>query len=128
MSLHGKHIVAIDDTHSILTFLRIALEEHGATFSGAATASGGLALCEAKKPDLVVLDIGLPDKLGLDIVYSIKRIDKKHNLPIIMLTVRKESETREAAAALGVDVYLTKPFVMDHLIHVVYDQLQLSVA
>lgn len=124
MSLQGKHIVAIDDTHAILTFLRISLEEYGAVFSGAATAAGGLALCEAKKPDVVVLDIGLPDKEGLDIVYQLKRIDKKQNLPVIMLTVRKEPETKERAMMLGADAYITKPFVMDELVNTIEQQLK----
>lgn len=126
MGLQGKHIVAIDDTHSILTFLRISLEECGAIFSGAATASGGLALCEAKKPDLVVLDIGLPDKEGLQIVHQLKRINKGKNLPVVMLTVRKEAETREMALQLGVDAYITKPFIMDELIHTIEDQLNVA--
>lgn len=64
MPLANKHIVAIDDTDSILTLLRISLETEGATFSGAATASGGLAICETKYPDLVILDLGLPDHEG----------------------------------------------------------------
>jgi len=125
MNLKGKHIVAIDDTYSILTFLRISLEALGATFSGAATASGGLALCESVKPDLVVLDIGLPDKEGLDILTQLKRIDKKRNMPVIILTVRKESETRELAARLGVNSYVTKPFIMDDLIQTICEQLHI---
>ena len=83
MQFLNKRIVAIDDTHSILTFLRISLESMGAHFSGAATASGGLALCETEKPDLIVLDLGLPDKEGFDILPRLRRIDKERNIPII---------------------------------------------
>jgi DNA-binding response OmpR family regulator len=125
MTLRGKHIVAIDDTHSILTFLRISLEELNATFHGAATASGGLALCEAEKPDLVVLDLGLPDKEGFDILPQLKRIDRERNMPVIVLTVRKELEAKEIAKQLGADAFITKPFIMDELVEVIRTQLKL---
>src|SRR5882724_7595621 len=101
MPFMNKHIVAIDDTHSILNFLRISLEALGARFQGAATASGGLALCESDRPDLIVLDLGLPDKEGLDILPRLKRIDRTGNIPVIVLTVRNGREDREMAAKLG---------------------------
>jgi DNA-binding response OmpR family regulator len=121
----NMHIIAIDDTHSILTFLRISLEALGATFSGAATAAGGIALCETEQPDLVILDLGLPDKEGLDIIARLKRIHKEKNLPVIVLTVRKEQEAKEKALSLGADAYVTKPFIMDDLIEVIRDKLHL---
>lgn len=126
MPFMNRHIIAIDDTHSILTFLRISLEALGATFYGAATAAGGIALCETEKPDLVILDLGLPDKEGLDIISRLKRIHKERNVPIIVLTVRKEQETMERAHLLGADAYVTKPFIMDDLIEVIREKLQLG--
>jgi DNA-binding response OmpR family regulator len=123
MMLSNKHIVAIDDTHSILTFLRISLEALGATFNGAATASGGMALCETEHPDLVILDLGLPDHGGLDILPRLKRLKKDNDLPIIVLTVRKEQESRDLAEKLGADAYITKPFIMDDLIAVINEKL-----
>src|ERR1700727_1723548 len=119
MPLANKHIVAIDDTHSILTFLRISLEALGATFQGAATASGGMALCETAHPDLVILDLGLPDKEGLRILPRLKHMNKEHELRVVVLTVRKEQETMKAAMDLGADAYVTKPFIMDDLIEVI---------
>lgn len=119
MPLDNRHIVAIDDTHSILTFLRISLEALGATFHGAATAAGGLALCESIHPDLVVLDLGLPDKEGLNILPQLKKLD----LTVIVLTVRKEQETIQTAMARGADAYMTKPFIMDDLVEVMYKSL-----
>ena len=116
MPFVNKHIVAIDDTHSILNFLRIALEAQGARFQGVATASGGLALCESDRPDLVVLDLGLPDKEGFDILPRLKRLDKGGDLPIIVLTVRNSQKDREMASLLGASAYITKPFVMNELL------------
>lgn len=126
MSLANKRIVAIDDTHAILTFLRISLEAMGATFDGAATASGGMALCETKHPDLVILDLGLPDHGGFDILPRLKHLYKNHDLPVIVLTVRKEQEARDTATKLGANAYLTKPFIMDDLVGVIYNQLHIS--
>lgn len=123
MSLLNKHIVVIDDTHSILTFLRISLEEQGATFYGAATAAGGVALCESVHPDLVVLDLSLPDKEGFNILPRLKRIDKGRNTPVVVLTVLKNQEAMATAEELGADAYLTKPFVMDELMAVICDKL-----
>jgi DNA-binding response OmpR family regulator len=126
MPLKNKRIVAIDDTHTILTFLRISLESMGAIFQGAATAAGGVALCETlPPPDLIILDLGLPDKEGLQILSRLKRLNKEKNLPVIVLTVRKDQESIEAAAQLGADAYVTKPFLMEDLIEVIRDKLQI---
>ena len=125
MPLTNRHIVAIDDTHSILNFLRITLEAVGARFDGMATASGGLALCESDKPDLIVLDLGLPDKEGFDILPRLKRISRDGNIPVIVLTVRNTPEDREKAAALGADAYITKPFEINALLDMIYDKLAL---
>lgn len=126
MVLTNRHIVAIDDTHAILTFLRISLEAMGATFDGAATASGGIALCESKQPDLVILDLGLPDHEGFDILPRLKRLNKDKDLPVIVLTVRQEQESREKAKKLGADAYVTKPFIMDDLVDIIHDKLHIK--
>lgn len=126
MPLTNRHIVAIDDTDAILNFLRISLEAVGARFHGAATASGGLALCESDMPDLIVLDLGLPDKEGFDIMPRLKRIDREGKIPIIVLTVRNTPEDREKADALGASAYITKPFEMDDLLEAIYGNLGLS--
>ena len=123
MPLTNRRIVVIDDTHAILTFLRISLEALGAKFYGAATAAGGIALCEAKHPDLVILDLNLPDKEGLNILPRLKHLNKTTNLPVIVLTVHNEPEWREAAAKLGADAYLSKPFIMNDLVDIINKQL-----
>ena len=123
MVLVNKHIVAIDDTDSILTLLRISLETEGAIFSGAATASGGLALCEAKHPDLVILDIGLPDYKGFDIL---PRLKKRNEMPVIVLSVCNEPDSVMRAEALGADAYVTKPFNVEALITLIHEKLCLA--
>ena len=125
MTLINKHIVAIDDTESIRTLLRVSLEAEGATFEGAATASGGLALCETKNPDLVILDLGLPDHEGLDIL---PRLKKRANMPVIVVSVRNESESFKRAEELGADAYITKPFNIDNLLIIIEEKLKIKTA
>lgn len=119
----GKKILAIDDALSIRTFLRISLESQGVEFYEAGTAKEGLALCQKIKPDLVVLDLGLPDRDGLDILPEIKRPkDAKLNTPapqVVVLTARRENEIKDKASQLGADAYITKPFMVDELIEVI---------
>lgn len=118
MNLNDKTVVAIDDTHPILDFLRISLEAHGMKFHGAMTASGGLALCETHKPDIIILDLGLPDKDGLDILPALSKLTKDTAaIPIIVLSVRNTHRDREQAATSGASAYITKPFDMDTLLH-----------
>ena len=126
MPLSDKRIVGIDDSHSILNFLRISLEALGVEFHGAMTASGGLALCETHKPDIVVLDLGLPDKEGFDILPRLLALNKERRIPVIVLTVRNSQEDRDKAAALGAAAYITKPFEMSMLLEVICDKLDLE--
>lgn len=124
MPLKQKHIVAIDDTPAIRTFLRILLQAHGATIHEAGTAQEGLELCRSVKPALVVLDLGLPDKDGLDILSEIKSIEHEGKEPaVIILSVRKELRTKSKAFELGADAYLTKPFLMEELVEVIEEKL-----
>ena len=126
MPLSDKRIVAIDDTHSILNFLRISLEALGVDFHGAMTAAGGLSLCETHKPDIIVLDLGLPDKEGFDILPRLIALNKEKKVPVIVLTVRNSQEDREKAEILGASAYITKPFEMSVLLETICDKLSLE--
>lgn len=117
--LRGKHIVVIDDAESIRRFLRFSLEAYGATVETTATAAAGLAYCEQYLPDLVVLDIGLPDSEGLKILPRLKRLGKHQPLPVVVLTVRKDQISLDRAKELGADVYLNKPCFVEDVIEVI---------
>jgi DNA-binding response OmpR family regulator len=124
MTLHNKHIVVIDDASSIRTFLRISLEGQGASLSEAETAQQGLDLCERIKPDLVVLDLGLPDRDGLDILPElITKATNGHEPPVIVLTVRKDLKVKDCAMQRGARAYVTKPFMMDDLLDVISEHM-----
>ncbi|WP_299372957.1 response regulator [uncultured Kiloniella sp.] len=123
MSLDGTKIVAIDDTPSIRTFLRVSLEDEGAEFHEASTALEGLELCKKVYPDLVVLDLGLPDIDGLEILPEIKKIQPDNKLPVLVLSVRKARETIKEAFDKGASGYLTKPFVVEDLLEIIEEKL-----
>lgn len=108
-----RKILVIDDAPTIRIFLRISLEAQGAIFYEASTAADGLALAAREKPDLLVLDLGLPDRDGLEVLTEVKQGAKPPT--IIVLTVRKEQAVRDRALQLGARTFLTKPFVMEEL-------------
>jgi len=123
MNLKEKNILVIDDTASIRTFLRMSLEAEGATFHGAATAQAGLDMVYAIKPDLVILDLGLPDKDGVDILPDIKNSHGARTLPVVILTVRKGKYIVDNVLEKGANAYLNKPFIVDDLLEVIHNNI-----
>lgn len=130
MPLTNKKILVIDDTQSIRVFLGISLQAQGAKFLEAANANDGVKLCHQEHPDLVVLDLGLPDRDGLDILPEIKPLGDKDgkNPKVIILSVRKEQSVKDKAFLLGADDYLSKPFLMEELLEIIEKQLELKLS
>jgi DNA-binding response OmpR family regulator len=112
--LLGKTVLVVDDTSDIRTFLRISLQALGATCYEAPNATEGLSTATSVKPDLVVLDLGLPDRDGLDLLPDLKQAEDAPN--VIILSVRKDQDSKARAYAHGASAYITKPFVMDDLL------------
>lgn len=106
-------IVLIEDDPQIRRFLVAALEIHGYLAYEAPTAAEGLRLVTARLPDLVILDLGLPDLGGLDLI---RRLREWYTRPILVLSARTREQDKVAALDLGADDYLTKPFGIDELL------------
>lgn len=120
MPLKNKNILIIDDAAPIRRFLRISLQARGAQLHEADTAESGLEMCNKIHPELVVLDLGLPDRDGLDILPEIKKSSNEGNPPaVVILSVRKGREIQDKAAKLGADDYITKPFLMEELLEAI---------
>ena len=119
--LRDKTILVIDDADGIRSFLRISMEAQGASFFEADTANQGMHIAKEQKPDLIVLDLGLPDRDGLDILPEIKALEEAPQ--VIILSVRKERSVIEKATELGADDYLTKPFMMDSLMDRILEKI-----
>jgi two-component system, OmpR family, KDP operon response regulator KdpE len=106
-------IVAIEDDPQIRRFLRAGLESHGFQIHEAETGGQGLAEAANRRADLVILDLGLPDMDGVEVV---RRIREWSALPVIVLSARATETDKVAALDAGADDYLTKPFGLGELL------------
>lgn len=113
MENKGQRILIIDDETQIRRFLRVALTSHGYVVKDASTGREGLEAVAMFSPDLVVLDLGLPDLDGLDVVRQMREWTK---VPIIILSVKEQESDKIAALDFGADDYVTKPFGMGELL------------
>ncbi|HVU86731.1 MAG TPA: response regulator [Pirellulales bacterium] len=113
MSSEGPKILIIEDEQEIRRFLRASLGAHGYRFIEAESGRQGLMLAASQQPDLIVLDLGLPDMDGIELIPRIREWSK---LPIIVLSARGQEREKVAALDAGADDYLTKPFGMDELL------------
>src|SRR6188508_844503 len=105
---HAKRtILLVEDEESITTPLAEALERDGFRTEVAHTVADGLAKGRAVRPDLVLLDIGLPDGSGLDVCRELRATS---SVPIIILSARGEEADRVVGLELGADDYVVKPF------------------
>lgn len=125
-SLAGKSVLAIDDTPSIRTFLRISMQSQGVQFHEAGTAAEGLEKCKSLTPDIVVLDLGLPDRDGMEILPELLGDDNPNPPAVIILSVRKEQRIRDEAFERGATGYVTKPFIVEDLLDVIHEQVKES--
>ncbi len=108
-----KKILVVDDEPKIIQLTQDYLENAGFSVLSAGDGERALAVIQIEKPDLVVLDLGLPGMDGLDVCRSIR---KTSNLPIIMLTARDEETDKLVGLELGADDYITKPFSPKELV------------
>ncbi len=100
-------ILLIEDEPQMRRFLRITLQSHGYRLVEAATAQEGLMQATTRNPDVVLLDLGLPDLDGLEVT---KRLREWTQTPIIVISAREQEQDKVKALDAGADDYLTKPF------------------
>jgi DNA-binding response OmpR family regulator len=102
-----KTVLVVDDEPSIAQIASDYLRHGGFSVLTASNGVDALALARAQRPDLIVLDLGLPRMDGIEVAKTLRR---EGNVPIIMLTARIEESDRLAGLELGADDYMTKPF------------------
>jgi two-component system KDP operon response regulator KdpE len=108
------HVLVVEDEPSLLRALTMNLAGRGYQVSSATTGSAALDLIGALRPDLLVLDLGLPDMDGLDVIRRVRLHNQ--SLPILVLSARSASQEKVAALDLGANDYVTKPFDMNELV------------
>jgi DNA-binding response OmpR family regulator len=108
-----KHILVVDDEPKIAEIARDYLERAGFRVTTAGNGADALAIARTRRPDLIVLDLGLPKMDGLDVTRTLR---KHSNVPIIMLTARVDESDKLIGLELGADDYVTKPFSPKELV------------
>jgi two-component system KDP operon response regulator KdpE len=113
MTKNGLRVVIVDDEVAIQRFLRVALKAQGFTVFEAATGQDALYTVTKERPDLIILDLGLPDMDGIEVTRKLREWSK---VPVIILSVREQEGEKIAALDAGADDYLTKPFGVGELL------------
>src|ERR1700722_13033291 len=107
-------VLVVDDEPSIRELVQVALKFHGCAVTTAATGNDGLRLAFSDRPDLIVLDVMLPDIDGFEVVRRLRAGDNE--VPVIFLTARDTTSDTVTGLALGGDDYITKPFSVEALV------------
>ncbi len=107
-------VLVVEDEPHLLHALVLNLSTRGYTVSSASTGAAALAHAQAVSPDIVILDLGLPDIDGLEVIARLRK--RTPDIPIIVLSSRTSSRDKVAALDLGAVDYVTKPFNVDELI------------
>src|SRR5437660_3234399 len=111
-----KKTVLIEDDPDLYSLIQYNLEKEGFAMAGSQTGKGALELCRRERPDLVILDIMLPDSDGLEICKAIRAQPELAHIPIIFLTARASETDRIVGLELGANDYIVKPFFVRELI------------
>ncbi len=109
----GPSVLVVDDEASIRRFLQVSLEASGYGVHTTATGADGLIQAALLRPDVIVLDLGLPDMDGMAVLQRLREWSKT---PVIVLTVRNADADKIALLDAGADDYLTKPFSLGELL------------
>ncbi|MTI79507.1 MAG: response regulator transcription factor [Firmicutes bacterium] len=120
-------ILVVDDELNIIELIRFNLEKEGHTVLSARDGFSGLKLSEEERPDLIVLDIMLPEMDGIEVCRKIRSSKDISNTPIIMLSARSETLDKVLGLEIGADDYVTKPFSPRELVARIKASLRRSV-
>ncbi|WP_027715036.1 response regulator transcription factor [Desulfuromonas sp. TF] len=115
----GKKILLVEDQESLLKLESILLTSRGFEVRGVSDGQAALAAIEEDIPDLMLLDIMLPDLDGFEICRMIKEKERTRKIPIIMVTARKSRMDVQLSKEAGADAYITKPFKSAMLIETI---------
>lgn len=111
-----RKIALIEDDADLYALVRYNLEKEGFAVIGTQTGRGVIDLCRRERPDLILLDIMLPDSDGLDICKGIRQHPELAHIPVIFLTARASETDRIVGLELGANDYIVKPFFIRELI------------
>jgi len=114
-----KTIMVVDDNPDIVTILRITLESNGFNVRCAYSGEELFASLEELKPDLILLDIMMPQMDGLEVLARLKGNPATASIPVILLTAKADDEDVQIGYKMGADIYITKPFTGTEVLEVI---------
>jgi CheY-like chemotaxis protein len=112
-----KSIMVVDDNPDIITIVRTILEGKGYSVFSASSGPELLELLKGQKPDLIILDIMMPEMDGLEVLTRLKGMADTATIPVILLTAKVQYEDVLGGYKLGADYYITKPFTSTQLVN-----------
>ena len=119
-----KKIVLIEDDSDLFGLLKYNLEKEGFSFAGLQTGKGAIDFCRRERPDLVILDIMLPDSDGLEICKGLRNHSELAHVPILFLTAKVSETDRILGLELGANDYIVKPYFIRELIARIKNQFR----
>ena len=115
-----KSVLIVEDEPFILEALSFLLKREGLTVSAFTDGKGCVEHIQSTEPDLVILDMMLPNRSGMQILEDLRAMDAFTSLPVLMLTAKGQKKDRAAAEQAGVSLFMTKPFANKEIIHNVH--------
>ena len=112
-----KTIMVVDDNPDIITIVRTILEGKGYNVLSATSGPELLNMLKTQKPDLIILDIMMPEMDGLEVLTRLKGLTETATIPVILLTAKVQYEDVLGGYKLGADYYITKPFTSTQLVN-----------
>ncbi|MDQ1355278.1 MAG: two-component system, sensor histidine kinase and response regulator [Acidobacteriota bacterium] len=119
----NEKILVIDDSPTLRKLLRFYLKKRGYSVNEANNGEAGLQAIAREMFDLIILDMNMPVKGGLEVLETLKKDKKYFSIPILILSADKEEESKAAGIAFGASYYLTKPFKPEEVIARIEDIL-----
>lgn len=117
----SRHVVLIEDEPNIAEAIRFLLTRDGWTVDTHGDGTDAVDVIRAARPDLVILDLMLPGKSGLEVIQELRAVAELQVLPVLMLTARGQLKDREMAERAGVTRFMTKPFSNAEVLSAVRD-------
>ncbi len=114
----GMHILVVDDDQKVLDQLQSQLAEEGFEVTTALNGKIALELAEKKQPDIVTLDVMMPEMDGYETCFHLKENPKTNQIPVIMVTSRGKMKSRLTGMTFGADFYIAKPFEINDLLEI----------
>lgn len=121
--MEKNRILVVEDEESLLKLESILLSSKGYSVTGVMDGKSALEEVNANKPDLVILDIMLPEMDGFEVCQKIKENPETRHIPVVMLTAKKNSQDFARGRQVGSDAYITKPFKSSKVLDTIQELL-----